>query len=307
MEFRRGHLAYFVAVAEEGQITGAARRLHIAQPALSQAIARLEDDIGVALLERHPRGVTLTPAGEAFLDKARAAVLAWDDAVASARSSNGAAPGALVFGFVGAPPGLDSPFGLEAFGRAHPAIDLRYRELPFPSAPVTRWLADVDLAVCHMPPADPAVWSQVLRCEPRVALVPARHPLAGRERLAVADLLDETFIALDASVDPVWAGFWSLDDHRGGPPAHTTADRAASAQEVLAALAVRDAVTTVPAAVARLIAGAVAEVVALPLEDAEPCTIVLAGREDRCSPHVTALREFARRDRPAAEATRRRA
>jgi len=57
------HLRYFVAVVEEGQISAAARRLHLAQPALTQAIQALELAVGVRLLDRHPRGVTPTAAG----------------------------------------------------------------------------------------------------------------------------------------------------------------------------------------------------------------------------------------------------
>ena len=84
MSFRPGALRYFVTVAEEGQITRAAEKLHVAQPAVSQAIAHLESDLGVELLERHPRGVSLTAAGEAFLAKARIAVASADDAVDTA-------------------------------------------------------------------------------------------------------------------------------------------------------------------------------------------------------------------------------
>ena len=73
-------LRYFVMVAEEGQITRAASRLHVAQPALSQAIAQLEARLGVALFVRHARGMTLTPAGEAYLEAARTAVTAVADA-----------------------------------------------------------------------------------------------------------------------------------------------------------------------------------------------------------------------------------
>jgi len=84
MEFRRQHLLYFVTVAEVGNVTQAAEELHIAQPTLSQAIALLESDLGFPLLERHARGVKLTPEGEAFLVKARAASSAWTQAFAPA-------------------------------------------------------------------------------------------------------------------------------------------------------------------------------------------------------------------------------
>jgi DNA-binding transcriptional LysR family regulator len=84
--FSQVQLRYFVTVAEEGQITRAARRLHIAQPALSQALAQLEAELDIVLFERHPRGVTLTPAGEAFLVKARAALAAEAETVQVALS-----------------------------------------------------------------------------------------------------------------------------------------------------------------------------------------------------------------------------
>ena len=120
MNFKRGHLLYFVTVADEGQITRAARKLNLAQPALSQAIAQLEADLGFKLLERHARGVTLTRAGEAFLVNARAAVSAWSDAAATAQSIARVRHGTIEFGFVGVPPGLDSPELLELFSRPTP-------------------------------------------------------------------------------------------------------------------------------------------------------------------------------------------
>jgi DNA-binding transcriptional LysR family regulator len=294
MGFRRGHLLYFVTVAEEGQITRAARKLHLAQPALSQAIAQLESDLGLILLERHARGVSLTPAGEVFFEKARAAVHAWTDALATAQSLARARQSALDFGFLGAPPGLDSPDALAAFAAIHPNIDVRYRELPFPTAPTSAWLADVDLAVSHLPAADEDVWTQVLRREGRVALVPTRHRLAAREELTLADVLDETFVGLHPLVEPVWAGFWSLDDHRGGPPRTITSDQAGKPQEVFAALAVRDAITTVPASVARVLLSFPTGVVPIPVTDAGPVEVVFAGRHDRRGPIVEALLAFAR-------------
>jgi DNA-binding transcriptional LysR family regulator len=294
MNFKRGHLLYFVTVADEGQITRAARKLNLAQPALSQAIAQLESDLGFKLLERHARGVTLTRAGEKFLVNARAAVSAWSDAAAIAQSMARVRRGTIEFGFVGVPPGLDSPALLERFSEAYPEIDVCYRELPFPSAVTSSWIGAVDVAVCHRPPLDSAVWAQALRAEARMVLAPRRHPLAKRSELSLAEVLDETFVGLHPSVESVWAGFWSLDDHRGGPPRRLTADRAANPHEVLAALAVRRAITTVPSSVAGLIPDAVPGVVAIALRDAQPATIVLVGHEDRANPLVETLLQFAR-------------
>jgi len=291
MSFKRGQLRYFVTVAEEGQITRAARKLHLAQPALSQAIAQLESELGLELLERQPHGVTLTADGEAFYEKARVALAAATEALQTAQSLARAQKGTLTLGFLGVPPGLDSPAPIERFDELHPNIEIHYRELPFPSVPTSSWLAEVDIAVCHAPPADPNVWAQDLRSESRLVLAPARHPLAERRELTVAEVVDETFIGLHSSIERAWAGFWSLDSHRGGPPRHVTPDGAANPQEVLAALVVRRAITTVPASVARMIPTGV---VAIPLRGADPSAIRLVGHTDRRNPLVMAVVAFAR-------------
>ncbi len=300
MPFRQGHLRYFVTVADEGQITRAARKLKIAQPALSQAMAQLEADVGFALFERHPRGVTLTPAGRAFYTHAWRAVEAAAEAEQTGDWLNRSAEGTIEFGFVGSPPGLDSPKWIQAFGAAHPGIDFRYRELPFPTLPTSGWIADVDIAVCHAPPVSEDVWSHPLRREVRAMLAPGKHRFAERDEVKVAEVLDETFIGLHPTVAPAWAGFWSLDDHRGQPPRDSTPDRAANPHEVLAALAVRDAITTVPSSVAAVILNVLSGIAAVPVADAAPCTIMLVGHADRRNPLVASVLRFARRIAPAA-------
>jgi DNA-binding transcriptional LysR family regulator len=291
-------MRYFVTVADEGQITRAARTLHLVQPALSQAIAQLEEELGLKLLERHARGVRLTPAGAAFLEKARIAVAAAAEAELAARSAS-TRRGVVQFGFLGVPPALDSPGPFEDLAQRYPEIELHFRELPFPSAPTKTWLSEVDVAVCHLPPSDPDVWRETLRREPRVVLAPRKHPLAQQSGLRVADVLDETFIGFHPSVEPSWAGFWSLDDHRGGPPAHVTPDGVENPQEVLASLGVRSAITTVPASVAQAVANLLTGVVAIPLDDADPVTITFVGHERSDNPHVASLRGYARGIRPS--------
>jgi DNA-binding transcriptional LysR family regulator len=191
---------------------------------------------------------------------------------------------------------------LEAFGRAYPEIELRYRALSFPGPSTSAWLAEVDVAVCHLPPEDPAVWRVELRREPRALLTSARNPLAARDRVCVEELLDEVFVGLSPAVDPGWAGFWSLDDHRGGPPARRTEDRAGDPQEVLAALALGEAVTTVPASVARVIVSHLSGLASIPLLDARPATIALVGHSDQRNSLVPSLLNFARgRPQPPVE------
>ena len=191
------------------------------------------------------------------------------------------------------------------FAHEHPEIDIRYRELPFPGTSASLWLSEVDIAVCHLPPADANVWTQTVRAEPRAVIVPHGHRLAERDQVTVSEVIDETFIGYHPSVDPEWAGFWSLDGHRGGPPSRTTPDQVSSPQEVFAALAVREAVTTVPSSSAALLVNHVTGISAVPIPDAEPTTFVLAGRGDRRTPHVESFLAFAREDiRRAARAGR---
>jgi DNA-binding transcriptional LysR family regulator len=291
--FKRRQLRYFVTVAEEGQMTRAAAKLHMAQPALSQAIAQLEAELGFTLFERHARGVTLTTAGEEFYDKARRAVATATDALQTAQSLARDGEGTIAFGFLGSPPAFDSPGALEAFAEAHPGINIRYQELPFPFTPTSSWLSQVDVAACHRPAADPKVWVRTLRLEPRAVLAPTRHPLATRNELTLADVIDETFIGFHPSVEPAWAGFWSLDDHRGGPPRRVTDDRAANPQEVLASLPLGLAITTVPASIAGLLATVAPGLVAIPLPDADPTAVTLVGHTDRRNPLVQTLVAFA--------------
>jgi DNA-binding transcriptional LysR family regulator len=282
------HLRYFVTVAEQGQLTRAANALHVAQPALSQAIAQLEAHYGISLLERHARGVSLTPAGEVFLDKARAAVQAVADAEQAARAHSRAVGGRLQWGFTGLPPMAQAPELFAAFTAENPNAEVSFRELSWPKGSTAKWLEPVDAALCFSATPHPAVELHALRSEPRVVLVAATHPLAQRRELTVEEVLDETFCGNHPSLEPVRAGFWSLDDHRGGS-ARVTVGEATSAQETIALIVSGRAITTSPASAAAAVQLAAPSVVVIPLRDAKPTVLALVCHKDTPNPLVRAL------------------
>lgn len=273
--FSHGQLAYFVRVAEEGQVTRAARSLYVAQPALSQAIARLEARLGVQLLRRHPRGVTLTAAGEIFYERARAALAADEALRATAGALSRSGLGCVEVGFVGAPPHVLAPDALERFARRCPDAEVAYRELRFPTQPLTEWIAGIDVAICFSAHEQPGVEVRPLHEEERCVLLSDAHPLARRCELQVQDVLDEEFCGMHPSVDHTWAGFWRLEDHRGGPPARVTADTPSSYLELLAALAAGHGIIAIASSVARTMASIERSLVSVPLAGAAPATCAL--------------------------------
>jgi DNA-binding transcriptional LysR family regulator len=282
-------LRYFVAVAEEGQMTAAARKLHVAQPVLSQAIARLERQLGVELLRRNHRGVTLTPAGEVILTKARAEIEATDDLVLAARSLARAGRGVLRFGFVGTPPVDKAPELFARFHASHAGFEIAFHELGFPSRSTSEWLADVDIALCFSPTPHPDMEICALRPEPRVVLASQQHRLAGCEEATVADVLEETYLGCHPSVDPTWAGFWRLDDHRGKPAERVTADEPSSAWEMLALVPAGRGITTIARSSAILVPEVIPGLAVIPLSDADPAVLTLAYRKDTHNPLAKAF------------------
>src|SRR5947209_4478544 len=288
MEFKRGQLRNFVTVADDGQMTRAARTLHLAQPALSHSISQLESELGIVLLERHARGVALTPAGEAFLPKARAALAAADDALRTAESLARASSGAMEVGYIGPPPAVNARELFDAFTDAYPRATVSFRELPFPYDTTSAWIEEVDIAFAHSPASEHGICIQALRSEPRAMVVPGGHPLAERSELTVADVVDDLYLAYHPDVQAVWAGFHSLDDHRGAP-ARRTADHARTPPEMLTMMASRRAVTAVPLSDARVIESVLRGVVAIPLTDADPASLALVRREGAHNPCVDAL------------------
>jgi LysR family transcriptional regulator, benzoate and cis,cis-muconate-responsive activator of ben and cat genes len=184
-------LRYYVAVAEELHFGRAAQRLGIAQPPLSRAIRQLERRLGVALLERTSRAVTLTEAGSVLLREGRAALDAVDAADRRTRRAALAAtgqPGLVLVTKAGASSELLSKL-LEAYAAEPDAVTVDVHLCGI--AEQERLLRDgrADVALLHRP-FDPTAGfdTEELCTEGQVAVLPAAHPLASRARLRMADV-----------------------------------------------------------------------------------------------------------------------
>ncbi|MFD8275938.1 LysR family transcriptional regulator [Streptomyces flaveolus] len=203
-------LRYFTAVAEEGSLTGAAKRLFVSQPALTKQIRRLEDDLGVRLFARSRSGMALTEAGREFASRVPALLDGWDEAVqATGRAARVLRLGFLDAGSVGAVPEV-----IAEFRRAWPKwrVELRQFDWSDPSAGLAR--GEVDAAVVRLPfPGQESFAVRELFAEDRGVLLPARHPLANYETVEFCELWDEPFVAAGAETG-AWREHWLAAEER---------------------------------------------------------------------------------------------
>jgi DNA-binding transcriptional LysR family regulator len=186
-------LAHFVAVAEERNFTRAAARLGIAQPPLSRTIRRLERRLGVDLLERSSRQISLTPAGEVLLSEGRRALTALEQAERLARRA-GRAPRKLT---VVTKPGGDAGLLEPVLSRyaAHPdAIGVEVRICGIGEEKTLLRDGTADLALLRLPQDDlDGLATEELLTERELVVLSPSHPLAGSASLRMADLAGETF------------------------------------------------------------------------------------------------------------------
>jgi DNA-binding transcriptional LysR family regulator len=177
MELR--HFRYFVAIAEERSFTRAAERLWVAQPGLSTQIRRLETELGVRLFERHTRGVDLTPAGALFLERARVALAAVEEAGAIGRDLERGTVGAIRLGLATTARWRGTSSLLGRFARERAGVELTVLE----GYGGTMWrdLRDGHLDAMIAPAACASGDLQRLElgAEPWVVLVGRDHRLAG--------------------------------------------------------------------------------------------------------------------------------
>ncbi len=224
-------LRYFLAVAQDLHFTAAAERLHLAQPALSKSIRRMERTLGLQLFDRTPRGVTLTDAGRALRPAAQDAVDRLDAGLQAARIAGRATDRILHLGYqasVGS--ALLRPI-VDRFHRHRPGILVQPRVVDWSDPAKSVQEGSNEVALLRLPvPGAAGLDVEVIRRDRRCVALPSSHPLAQRASVQLAELQDEPFVALPLSAGPL-REFWLALDQFDHPP--TIAAQAANAEDWL--------------------------------------------------------------------------
>jgi DNA-binding transcriptional LysR family regulator len=278
-------LRYFVAVAEERNLTRAAARLHIAQQSLSQQIRTLESQLGATLFERSTRGVELTAVGAVLLREARPVLAQAERAMEAVRRAARGEQGELRVGFLSTVANYFMPPVVRAFRERHPSVTLHTEDVPI--AALVAGLRDgtLDAGLSRPPLVDDLATEVVLR-EPVAAVLPEGHRLADRPELTLADLADEPWVLTPRGSWPPWHRSYDEDFARAGYRPRVV-QRGTTPQGLLALVAAGVGVTRLTLSSRSLRDSGV---VFVPLTGDDAC-VMLVWRADALNPALPALRE----------------
>jgi DNA-binding transcriptional LysR family regulator len=211
-------LRYFAAVAQEGNLTRAAERLFVSQPALTKQIRQLESQLGVELFVRSRAGMTLTAAGQVLAEKVPAGLAGLDQALREAKAAASRAARVLRVGFLAGAANEATQQIIADFTHLRPGwrVEMRAARWTDPTAGLTN--GDADVALLRLPfPGHDTYRVNVLFTEPRWVVLPASHPLAARDLIHFRELWDEPFVAAPAETG-AWRDWWLATDEREGHP-----------------------------------------------------------------------------------------
>src|SRR5690242_9625666 len=197
MDLKLKDLRYLVAVADQRHFGRAAARCFVSQPTLSAQLKKLEQSLGLQLIERAPNNVCLTPAGEEIVARARRILEASDEVVALARNQRDPLAGKLSVALLPTIGPYLLPRVLPAIRKALPRLALRLYE--YQTAPMLEKLhgGELDLGILALPVELGGLESRELYREPFLVALPERHPLAAHDQVRVAELKGEPLLLLE--------------------------------------------------------------------------------------------------------------
>lgn len=297
MDIDLRELRYFVTVAEELHFSRAAARLYIDQPTLSRHIRRLEQRLGVRLLERTTRAVALTEAGRAFLERSREILASADSAVNLAQKAAAGQVGVLRVGMM-------AQIATDLRGKAFWAFEEQYPDVDlkpiggYPYVDPTCGLAsgETDVAFVWDPIAHPKIETVLLFEEPRYFVFASDHPLASKSVITLEDVEDEAFFGFPPEYydDPTvatWADFYQLQPRPDGRRRPVGAD-VTNRDEWVDGLIRGRAISTTPFSTAMFYDWP--GVTFVPADGIEPARISIAWRRDKPNPIVSNFVELVR-------------
>jgi DNA-binding transcriptional LysR family regulator len=194
MELR--HLRYFIAVAREENVTRAALKLHVSQPALSRQIRDLEHELGFSLLERTAKSVRLTDAGRVFLHEAQEVLDRAQIAVERARARAGRIEGKLHLGYAPSPSVEVLPRALRGFQTKYPGVRVILHDLTAEEMIAQLHEGTLDVAMTVRPATKSlrGLTFVELARYPFCVAVPPQHPLARAKKVSTEALLAEPLL-----------------------------------------------------------------------------------------------------------------
>lgn len=281
MDLDMRKLRYFVAVAERLHFGRAAAALYITQPALSRQIRHLEEELGVELLERSSRQVTLTPAGRRLAEDGARLLADSDAAIARARRAQDSEH-VLTAGFM---LGMDIAPAMKRFSGSHPEVDVQLQRLRWWNHATALRDGRVDAGFVRLPLPAEGLEIRPLYTEPLCVALPAAHPLAAGTSVDIGALADEP-VLLYADAQPEWNAFWTFDprpDGRRPRPGPYIRDM----EEIVAYVRAGRGVAFLPVPITAAIGPP--GVAFIPVDGIPPGQVVLAWDAERPPRHITDL------------------
>ena len=200
MELRQ--IKYFVTVAEELNFRRAAERLYMEQPPLSRQIRHLEKELGVELFHRTKRGVSLTEAGQAFLDEARLTLTQAELAVQAAKLASRSKQTTLKIGFSICTFNRLLPEIIQAFRQDFPDVEVNLQEMTTVAQVKALQASEIDVGFLHLPIHADDLHTEVVIVDQFVAVLPENHPLAKLPQLSLRSLAEEPFVLFSRQAKP---------------------------------------------------------------------------------------------------------